>query len=200
MVRPLADADAPRALAIAREGVGPGWAEPDDLRPGPHRRVVVAEDEHGVVVGVASAGLRAATGFLERGHPVVRTSLGSAGVRAGGTLALLDLAAVVPAARGRGHYRDLLEDRLAWAGRSGASHALAFGWTPPDGCHIAPAMARAGFARLAEIPRFFHEASLGNGALCPACGSPCLCSAVVFVRPIGRGREVQLDLPHESPA
>lgn len=99
---------------------------------------------------------------------------------------MLDLAAVAPAARGRGHYRALLADRLTWGAARGAGHALAFGWTPPDGCHIAAAMEGAGFVARAPLPGFFHTASIETGALCPACGNPCRCAAVLFTRPIGR--------------
>jgi GNAT superfamily N-acetyltransferase len=185
VIRPLRDADLPLALAIAQEGVGSGWAERDDLLPAPRRRVVVAETG-GVIAGVATSGLRHAAGLLERGHPVARRTLAAAGIRTGQTILLLDLAAVTPAARGRGLYTALLADRLAWGARRGAAYAVAFGWTPPDGCHIAPAMARAGFAAHAAIPLFFHETSLLNGARCPACGNPCVCAAVLFTRLLGR--------------
>jgi GNAT superfamily N-acetyltransferase len=184
MIRPLEDADLPTALAIAQDGVGVGWAMREDLIPHLGRRVVVAEEVAGIV-GVATAGLRPVEGFLERSTPAVRNALALAGVRAPQPLLLLDLAVVVPTARRRGHYRALLADRLAWGAHAGASQALAFGWTPPDGCHIAPAMTRAGFVARARIPRFFHEVSLENGARCPECGNPCTCAAVVFTRPIG---------------
>lgn len=184
MIRPLRDPDLPRALAIAQEGVGAGWAEREDLLPDPLRRVVVAETADGLA-GVATAGLREATALLGHRHPAVRRQLAAAGVRAGGTVLVLDLAAVSPDARGRGLYTALLADRLAWGAAQGAAHALAFGWTPPDGCHIAPAMIHAGFVGHAPIPRFFHDASLGNGSNCPVCGNPCLCAAVVFTRPLG---------------
>ncbi len=199
MIRPLADADLLQALAIAQEAVGPGWAERGDLLPDPLRRVVVAVDAEGLV-GVATAGLKEAGGLLRHRDPRVGRALGEAGIAGHETLLLLDLAAVAPSARGRGHYRALLDDRLAWGARAGALHALAFGWTPPDGCHIARAMELAGFVNRAELPGFFHEASIQTGALCPECGNPCTCSAVVFTRPIGRSAGVQLDRIPETPA
>ena len=201
VIRPIADADLAPALAIAQEAVGPGWAEAQDLIADPpvRRRVVVAE-EHGALVGVATAGLRDAIDLLRHRDPRVGRALTGAGIPGDSILLLLDLAAVVPAARGRGHYRALLDDRLAWGAREGASHALAFGWTPPDGCHIAPAMNRAGFTRHADLPGFFHRASIETGALCPACGNPCRCGAAVFTRPIGPRRFVQMDPLPETPA
>jgi len=185
VIRPIRDADLPTALGIAEGAVGPGWADREDLTPGPRRRVVVAQAAEGIA-GVAAAGLRGAAGVLERAHPVVRRELTAAGVGNRDTVLLLDVAAVLPAARGRGLYTALLADRLAWGARHGAAYAVAFGWTPPDGCHIAPAMARAGFVAHAEVPLFFHETSLLNGARCPSCGNPCVCAAVLFARPLGR--------------
>ena len=99
------------------------------------------------------------------------------------TLVFLKMAVVAPPARGRGLYGALLEDRIAWGRREGADLAIALGWTPPDGCHIAPAMARAGFAALAEIPGAYRSESVSAGAVCPVCGPPpCECSGVLFSR------------------
>lgn len=198
VIRPISDADLAPALAIAQEAVGPGWAEREDLLGDPARRRVVVAEDQGVLVGVATAGLRNAIELLHHRDPRVGRALAGAGIPGDSVLLLLDLAAVIPAARGRGHYRSLLDDRLAWGAREGAGHALTFGWTPPDGCHIAPAMERAGFTRHADLPGFFHRASIETGALCPACGNPCLCGAAVFTCPIGPRRFVQAEATGSS--
>ncbi len=184
MVRPLAEDDLAVALAIVEEGIGVGWVSADDLRPKPGRRVVVAEHD-GRVAGVATAVLRNAGALVEAAHPDVRAALRGEIGTATSTLLVLDMAVVAPAARGRGLYGALVGDRIAWGGREGASVAIALGWAPPDGCHIAPAMARAGFAALAEIAGVYASASVSAAAVCPACGDPpCECAAVLFSRRI----------------
>lgn len=71
---------------------------------------------------------------------------------------------------------------------------MAFGWTPPDDCHIAPAMARAGFARLTEIAGLFREVSVAKAGACPECGYPCACAAVVVARALGAaGRQMAVE-------
>ncbi len=182
MVRPIADEDLDVALAIVEEGIGAGWTKRDDLRPAPGRRVIVAEHD-GRVAGVATASVREAEALLERADPDVRAALRKEIGVARPTVVVLDLAVVAPAARGRGLYRALIDDRVAWALGEGAGLAVALGWTPPDGCHIAPAMARAGFAAVAEIPGVYRSSSVSAGGVCPACGPPpCGCAGIVFSR------------------
>lgn len=179
----MTDQDLPEALRIAQEAVGVGWAGEGDLRGDPRRRVVVAESQ-GRILGVATAALLDAEPLLAATTPTARAVLRrQLGPRpAGSIILLLDLAAVAPASRRRGLYSELLADRLDWGRRAGASRAVAFGWAPTDGCHIEPAMARAGFARIARIEGHFREASVENGAICPECGNPCVCAAVLFLR------------------
>jgi GNAT superfamily N-acetyltransferase len=188
VIRPLADDDLSQALPLAEEAVGTGWVTADDLTPGPGRRVVVAEVD-GRVVGVASGRLDGPGALIGHRHAAVREAMRAALAPGDRTLLLLDLAAVAPGARGRGLYRALLDDRIARGAREGAALAVAFGWTPPDGCHIAPAMERGGFTARAEVAGFFRDASVAADARCPACGPPpCGCSAVLFVRRIAPGR------------
>lgn len=182
MVRPIVESDLEVALGIVDEGIGSGWTGLDDLRPGPGRRVVVAEHD-GRVAGVAGARLRDAATLLETANPDAAAALlvriGSARPR----VVVLDVAVVAPAARGRGLYGALVDDRVAWGRREGAGLAVALGWSPPDGCHIAPAMARAGFTALAEIGGVYRSDSVSASAVCPACGpAPCGCSGVLFSR------------------
>jgi GNAT superfamily N-acetyltransferase len=186
MIRPIADEDLGVALTIAEEGLGVGWLGLDDLRPTPGRRVVVAEHD-GRVAGVASAVLRDVEGLLEAARADVGAALrAEIGPSSTPTLVLLDMAVVAPSARGRGLYRALLDDRIAWGRREGADLAIALGWTPPDGCHIAPAMARAGFTALAEVAGAYRSSSLSAGAACAACGPPpCECASILFSRWIG---------------
>jgi GNAT superfamily N-acetyltransferase len=182
VVRPIADDELEAALAIVDEGIGPGWTALDDLRPAPGVRVVVAELD-GRVAGVATARLRETATLLERAHPDTSVALRAEIGPAMPTVVVLNLAVVAPPSRGRGIYRALLDDRVSWGRREGAGLAVALGWAPPDGCHIAPAMARAGFTALAEIPGVYRADSVAAGAVCPACGPPpCDCPGVFFSR------------------
>ena len=182
MVRPIVESDLEVALGIIDEGIGSGWTGLDDLRAGPGRRVVVAEHD-GRVAGVATARLRDVATLLENANPDVAVALLARIGPARPRVVLLDMAVVAPAARGRGLYGALVDDRVAWGRRKGAGLAVALGWTPPDGCHIAPAMARAGFTALAEIAGFYRSDSVSASAVCPACGpAPCECSGVLFSR------------------
>ena len=118
-----------------------------------------------------------------------------------------DLAVVAPAARGRGLYRALIDDRVAWALGEGAGLAVALGWTPPDGCHIAAAMARAGFTAVAEIPGVYRSSSRVRRRGLPGvrppslgCGRPATarrsCSGGCSRRPdavSGRGAKLPLE-------
>jgi len=169
---------------MAETAVGPGWATREDLEPAPGRLVVVGELD-GRVAGVATARVDGPEGFRTHRMSLVRESLSPVLVADAMRVVLLDLAVVAPAARRRGLYGAPLRARTDWGAAQGASVAVAFGWTPPDGCHIAPAMESAGFERLALIEGFFHDASLGVDAICPECGPPpCSCAAVLFARPV----------------
>lgn len=191
MIRTLVPGDADRAIAIAAAGIGPGWIGPGELTPAPGRRVVVAE-EHGSVVGVATAALVPLTERLEGATTGVRDPLSRhAGAVARDRKALLldlDLGVVAEESRGRGVYGRLLADRIAWGAREGAVLAMSIGWRAPDGCHIEGSMARAGFTRLATIDEFYLASSTAAGSGCPFCGSPCRCPADLFARWIGPAR------------
>jgi hypothetical protein len=76
----------------------------------------------------------------------------------------------------------MLRDRIDWGRGVGATLLLSVGWTPPDGCHIAPAMARAGFTALARTSGLYRGKGIPEGARCIVCGSPCDCDAVLFGR------------------
>jgi len=184
MIRALTDDDLAASLAIVDEGIGVGWVGADDLRPMPARRAVVAEHE-GRVAGVATAMLRPVDELRDGGNPELWAALSAEIDGAAAPILVLDVAVVAPSARGRGLYTALVEDRVAWGRRQGAPLAMAIGWTPPDGCHIAPAMARSGFARRAELAGFYWSPSIAAGAVCPACGEPpCECAAILFTRRI----------------
>jgi len=179
VIRPLRAEDVPAALALLEEGIGPGWIGPDDLRPGPSRHLVVAE-EGGRVVGAAACAVRPLGEVLAELPSNGRARLGAfAGDDpATAPVVVLDVAAVGPRYRGRGHYAGMLDSRMEWARAAGADIALAIGWAPPDGCHIAGSVGRAGFARLAELPGYYE----GLDGQCPHCGRPCRCAAVLFAR------------------
>lgn len=178
-MREIVPADVPGVLEILESSVGPGWLTADRLRPGPDRRVVVATMQERLA-GVASAELRDWERALPR-NPRVRAALVALAGRAPRTAVHLEMGAVAPWARRRGLYGALLADRLAWGRSAGATLATTVGWTPPDGCHIAPAMRSAGFTTLGRVAGLF-AADAPAGARCPVCGSPCACDATWFAR------------------
>jgi len=180
MIRPITGADIPAVLAILEISIGPGWVTGPDLRPGPSRRVVVAETG-GAVAGVGSAGVRSWHDAVPS-DPEARSAVLAFAGAAPRTVVYLEVAAVDPAARGRGLYTALLRDRIDWARAAGATLLLSMGWTPPDGCHIAPAMTHAGFTELARTGGLYRRPGIPEDARCLVCGSPCDCDAVLFGR------------------
>jgi hypothetical protein len=103
MIRPITEADVPAVLAILETSIGPGWVAGPDLRPGPSRRVVVAE-AGGAVAGVGSAAVRSWHDAVPS-DPDGRAAVLSFAGEAPRTVVYLEAAAVDPAARGRGLYR-----------------------------------------------------------------------------------------------
>lgn len=148
---------------------------------------MVVGELDGRVAGVATARVDGPEGLRTHRMALVRESLSPVLGADAMRVVLLDLAVVAPDARRRGLYGALLRTRIDGGASQGASVVVALGWAPPDGCHIAPAMESAGFARLALIKDFFLDASRGVDAICPECGPPppCSCAAVLFARSVG---------------
>ena len=180
VIRPIATADLPSAVAVLAESIGPGWITSADLVPAPDRRVVVAEVDGGVA-GVGTVSIRDWESSLPS-DPDARAAVLALAGETPRTVGYLDAAAVAPAARGRGLYTAMLADRIGWAVGRRATLLMSVGWTPPDGCRIAGAMWRAGFAELARITGFYAGDRIPAGASCIHCGRPCGCDAILFAR------------------
>lgn len=88
--------------------------------------------------------------------------------------------------RGQGIGTQLCVEMVAWMRDRGLTSALSFGWQDHDGCHVEGAAARAGLLRVATIDNFWRQSTLARGNICPTCGIPCRCTAVVLAGTIVR--------------
>jgi GNAT superfamily N-acetyltransferase len=88
--------------------------------------------------------------------------------------------------RGQGLGTKLCAEMVAWMQSRDLSSVLSFGWQDHDGCHAEGAAARAGLHRVATIDNFWHQSTIDKGNICPTCGIPCRCTAVVLAGNIAR--------------
>lgn len=98
----------------------------------------------------------------------------------------IEALAVVPAARGRGVGRRLLEamEQRLFALRPRT--VVAVGWDSGRASAL-PLFRKLGYEESARVDRFYEEESLRDGWRCPVDGTPCLCGAYLFTKTIAAG-------------
>ncbi|MCL6562575.1 MAG: GNAT family N-acetyltransferase [Firmicutes bacterium] len=99
-----------------------------------------------------------------------------------GTVGLLKAIAVEPAWQECGIGSRLARTALSWLDQHPWSHQVALAWRKPEGCPAGPLLERLGFRAIAVLPEFWRDDSLRRGYICPVCGSPCRCAAVLYHR------------------
>ncbi|MFZ0217088.1 MAG: GNAT family N-acetyltransferase [Candidatus Dormiibacterota bacterium] len=214
-VRPARVADAAAISRIYCETLGAGYTTPDAIareiaeatrlrsrsrscwyvaeRPagghGPFAPPTVAPRSMQGVVGAANAVWVPRASVSELGMPGFQDvqqqllALAPGAARFG----LLENVGVLTAHRGLGIGGALTSARLAWLRGLGVSFAYSFAWHTPAGCAAEPALRRAGFQFVRELPDFYLEDGLTNGYACPWCGPACHCSARLFVLALDPG-------------
>lgn len=99
----------------------------------------------------------------------------------------IEALAVVPAARGRGVGRSLLEamEQRLFALRPRT--VVAVGWDSGRASAL-PLFRKLGYEESARVDRFYEDESRRDGWRCPVDGTPCLCGAYLFTKTIAAGQ------------
>lgn len=88
--------------------------------------------------------------------------------------------AVEPDFRRHGVGRLLTEDSLGWMRQQGCDVAVTLAWLSGSKDSSPELFRRLGFRQGPTVDRFYYEESLRDGWICPVCGGPCRCSAMLF--------------------
>lgn len=160
---------APAVAALLNEALG-------DI----HSVEMIAEelaDEGAVVVGIwAGAKLvGAASAYLAGEYETESLAeVWPAGVPAPPTpLGMLESAALLPAWRGRGLGRAMVERRVAWLADKGARAVGAYCWESEAERRSRPVLEAVGFEPVGVVK------NLWEGTTCPYCGNSCRCDAMI---------------------
>jgi N-acetylglutamate synthase-like GNAT family acetyltransferase len=76
----------------------------------------------------------------------------------------------------------LLNDALMLFKEQQMEAVLSITWKSKKGINIAGLMQFYAFKQYKEIPNFWTADSIQKGYLCPECGNPCKCSAVIYTK------------------
>ena len=80
--------------------------------------------------------------------------------------------------RGKGIASILIEDVIL---NYGHLRIYTYAWKMRNGeVNLKIVLERLGFEVLEEIDNMWYEDSLKSGFICPSCGNPCTCSAIVY--------------------
>lgn len=185
MIREVRPHHASRVVALLGEALGERYIEIDDIMNSisdPDRVCFVA------IVGSEIAGAATASVFstdeLPAQFPVDKREHVQAlsMLRYHARIGHLEAVAVSPRFRGRGIATMLVDARLKWFATKTATGVMSFGWQSADGCHIRGVLESFDFREHGVVPDFWTESSKLNHYMCPACGSDCHCSAVIYAR------------------
>lgn len=89
---------------------------------------------------------------------------------------------VKEAQRGRGIGLKLASAALDWMRLNGSTTEIAVAWVENGRCNARGVLEALGFRERARAERFWYQDSKEKGYLCPSCGNPCECAALVFRR------------------
>lgn len=187
-VRPARLADAPAIAAIYALTLYNGCVTTKEIAGELHRRqgAYFVAEAAGTIIGAGNATYASPRAVLESANVGMRAAqrriLAAAGnvQRIGG----LENVGVLPAWRGHGVARLLVQARLAWLREQGAGFAYSWGWKSPQGCHIEKTLLASGFQGIAEVKDFYLQDGLDKEYSCAFCGPVCHCSAILFVTPL----------------
>jgi len=170
-------------LIVAAEGLlnrelGQGLYPPARLArdaADPTAAVWIAREAAAQPVGAAVARLLIPedSGYYERFGPEAVELLT-------GTVGSYEAVAVEPEFRRRGVGRLLTEASLGWMRLQGCDIAVTLAWLSGSMDSSPELFRRLGFRQGPTVDRFYYGESLRDGWLCPVCGGPCRCSAMLF--------------------
>jgi ribosomal protein S18 acetylase RimI-like enzyme len=90
--------------------------------------------------------------------------------------------AVKETQRGRGVGLKLASAALGWMRSNGSTTEIAVAWVENGRCNARGVLENLGFKEQTKIDRFWYQESKEKGYICPSCGNPCECAALVFRR------------------
>ena len=183
---PMIEAQLDGALSVLGNALGARYVTREELAPyilGGEKRAFVAISKQSTVVGAATIDLPISSdgilGLLpdDQIATVVKRLPELSFNRTG----LLRSVAVSPKARGHGIATDLIKAAVDSLWADGATNILSIGWTDEQGCHIQGPLQSIGFESQGDVTGFWTEDSIKNDYGCPSCGTPCKCTARLFV-------------------
>jgi ribosomal protein S18 acetylase RimI-like enzyme len=183
------------ALAVLRAALGQGYisderfmryAAPRAARP--YRAALAAADAtSGEIVGALTVEIVETRALRDSFMDSYDRALEHAEIRnlQPGRTGLIKSIAVTPESRGSGVATALIQRGLADLAAHGGERCYSLAWERArDGCLLCGALTAAGFVKITRLERFWHQDSVAQGYVCPACGQPCVCAAWVMVRSI----------------
>lgn len=84
--------------------------------------------------------------------------------------------------RGRGIGLKLASAALDWMRSNGSTTEVAVSWVENGHCNAKGVLENLGFKEQTKIDRFWYQESKEKGYICPSCGNPCECAALIFRR------------------
>lgn len=181
-VRRGAAKDAPAIFHIAAKALGEGYLNHDTLMKALERDHVFVAEYEGTIIGYAISEI------IRRGEFEVHLKGQTYRIPAymdhadkTETLGLLRTVAVDSDYQKKGAGTRLVEAALEALKKAGATHIVSFAWRT-DTAHIGPLLEAKGFQEKAVFDDFWHQESLDHDYLCPHCGHPCHCTAILYSR------------------
>jgi GNAT superfamily N-acetyltransferase len=184
-VKPASADDAARVCGLLGDALGDFYVDVSTVRQAivddENATCLVAVDSANHLIGAATLHLvdrSTIARFIPVGQQAICDRLHV--LRFHERVGLLRAIAVRASYRDRGVGTELTTAGANWCAAKGATAMLAFGWSSPQGCHIAGVMDATQFEQVAELENYWTEDSKAKHYLCPACGPICSCSAVVY--------------------
>ncbi|MFP4178104.1 MAG: GNAT family N-acetyltransferase, partial [Acholeplasmataceae bacterium] len=97
-------------------------------------------------------------------------------------LGVIKSIAVDRQAKGQGIGTELIEKTNHAFRKRGIDTVFTVAWKSGYGINLGGILARLDFEPLIELPNYWTKDSIEQNFLCPVCGKPCSCSAVIYAR------------------
>jgi ribosomal protein S18 acetylase RimI-like enzyme len=149
----------------------------------PRAHTLLGAFHDGQLIGfvLAYAAPAASLNRIVKGHPV---SLPVPALRAdsSGTLGVLQTIGVDPVLQRQGIATRLVTAALDELSALGADTCLSIAWKNGQAIPIGGVLERNGFSLCGQIDNFWEAESRRLGYVCPVCGTPCRCSAMLYLK------------------
>ncbi len=172
-IRMVTDTDIPHLIALANAALGKGYLTYDTFEwPNVRRYWRAAIHETAGFVGFCytyhvSAAEAADLLALEKSALPERVGI-------------LKSIAVHTVHQGKGIGYSLVQDAQRWLLSEAISVIFCVVWQSKQGANLAGIMESHGFLLYKSIPQYWCQESQLEGYLCPECGTPCQCTALIY--------------------